>query len=147
VQFYSKNGVFRVQTSAQQHFGQGVVASRRRARRRPRRPRRTPPKATSRPRPRLSHAPVPQVPWESAQAARRRIRAVPARCAPRTASPSAAPAVPRSHLRGHALVSMSNPAYLNRASSPLLAPPPLPAAPLPPPHLMERQISNMGENC
>jgi hypothetical protein len=88
-----------------------------------------------------SHAPAPRGSWESARAARCHVRAVTARCAPRTAGPSAvhtvhAPAeatVPRPHLQGRALVSTSEPPYLNRASFPLLAPPPLSVAPSAPP--------------
>jgi hypothetical protein len=88
-----------------------------------------------------SHAPAPRGSWESARPTRRRVCAVPARCALRTAGPSApsavrAPveaAVPRSHLQGHARVSASEPPYLNRAPFPLLAPPPPSVAPSAPP--------------
>jgi hypothetical protein len=117
--------------------------------------------ATCRPRPdagrgmSLPHAPRPEAPGSPPGRAHSTDRAVPARCVPRTAGPSAAPtvrvsrtvgpsvapavrapseaAVPRPHLQGHALVSASEPPYLNRAPFPLLAPPPLFAAPSAPP--------------
>jgi hypothetical protein len=67
--------------------------------------------------------------------------AVPARCVPRTASPSATPAVrapaeaavPRSHLRSHALVIATGPPIFKPCVVPLLAPSPPPAAPTAPP--------------
>jgi hypothetical protein len=72
-----KFGFFRVQTRAHRHVvGQSAAA---------------PPKATHRPRPRLPHAPAPRGTLESSRATCAIARAVPARCAPRTAGPSAAP--------------------------------------------------------
>jgi hypothetical protein len=88
--------------------------------------------ATHRPRPHagrgvpLPHAPRPEVHWSPPDRAHSTDRVVPARCALRTAILLAASAVrvpaeaavPRPHLHGHALVSVIEPPYLNRAPSP-----------------------------
>jgi hypothetical protein len=74
----------------------------------------------------LPHVPCPEAHWSPPSRAHTMDRAVPARCVPRSAGLSAAPAVhapveaavPRSHLQGHALVSASELPYLNRAPFP-----------------------------
>jgi hypothetical protein len=104
-------------------------------------------RATRRPRPHAGRGvPLPyalrlEAHWSPPGRSHTTDRAIPARCAPRTTGLSAAPtirapveaAVPRPHLQGHALVSASEPPYLNRAPFPLLTPPPLSVAPSAPP--------------
>jgi hypothetical protein len=94
-----------------------------------------------------SHAPAPRGSWESSRAARRRVRTVPAGCAPRTADPTVAPRrtrvgrgrVPRRYLRCLLPSPRSRAAPINTPHFPLLrrhchavapsAPPPLSSAP------------------